>query len=91
MDKDLSQEYQFKNFYFFTGCDFSNDFSLFSWSCCSSANKCEENQGDCDEDTDCKDGLICGINNCKDIHGLNFPEDSADCCISEGNKNQIHH
>ena len=49
----------------------------------SSAKKCEEGQcgsgeGDCDDDSHCKDGLKCGRNNCE---GLGFgPND--DCCYN---------
>jgi len=45
--------------------------------CCSKDNKCEENQGDCDSDEDCKEGLVCGQQECND---MNFSED-ADCCV----------
>ena len=44
--------------------------------CCSSSNKCDENQGDCDNDSDCKSGLKCGTDNCP----AGFPDKSYDCC-----------
>ena len=43
--------------------------------CCSSSNKCDINQGDCDTDNDCRGNLVCGSNNCPSP----FPR-SADCC-----------
>ena len=47
--------------------------------CCGSGNKCFEGEGDCDHDSDCAPGLVCGENNCK---GPNF--DSADDCCEKG-------
>jgi len=43
--------------------------------CCSSTHQCALNEGDCDKDTDCQPGLICGQDNC----GVGWPA-SADCC-----------
>ena len=40
-------------------------------SCCgSNGYQCGEGEGDCDYDSDCKPGLVCGKDNCKnpDIH-----------------------
>ena len=45
--------------------------------CCSSNNPCNANQGDCDNDSECGSGLVCGRNNC----GPSFTWGSADCCI----------
>ena len=45
-------------------------------SCCSSSHKCDENQGDCDVDSDCKSGLKCGLDNCHQ----GFPSSGYDCC-----------
>ena len=47
------------------------------WSCCSSANPCIVEDGDCDSDSECESGLTCGTNNC----GPLFPY-SFDCCES---------
>jgi len=44
-------------------------------SCCSASHKCDENQGDCDNDSHCKRGLKCGHDNCP----LEFPIE-YDCC-----------
>ena len=45
--------------------------------CCSSSNKCDEYQGDCDNDGDCKSVLKCGTDNCP-----GFPDNSYDCCYN---------
>jgi len=59
------------------------------WDFCSSSRRCSENQGDCDSDSDCKAGLKCGVNNCREIHGdqvddrwrlLMEDTEEADCC-----------
>ena len=34
-------------------------------SCCVNGN-CGLNEGDCDRDSDCQAGLVCGTNNCHD-------------------------
>ena len=46
--------------------------------CCSASHKCGENQGDCDNDSDCKHGLKCGTDNCPS----GFPNKSFDCCYN---------
>ena len=55
------------------GCDGSQ---FFEFSCCSFYNKCGENEGDCDFDSDCIGNLKCGTNNCvgSKFHSL------SDCC-----------
>ena len=45
--------------------------------CCTSANPCGINQGDCDYDYECSGDLRCGTDNCI---GQGFPS-SYDCCI----------
>ena len=50
------------------------------YKCCTSKNKCDLNQGDCDLDTDCSGELVCGSNNCQ--HPF-LPD--ADCCEKPGN------
>ena len=47
--------------------------------CCSEKFPCAENEGDCDNDKECKDGLRCGYNNC----GNDWPHISFDCCTSK--------
>ena len=53
--------------------------------CCSSSNKCDENQGDCDNDSDCKSGLKCGTDNCP----AGFPDKTYDCCYNPNGNNPI--
>ena len=50
------------------------------WGHCSIQRPCSLREGDCDGDTECKDGLVCGQDNCKAI----WPgaEDLADCCVA---------
>ena len=45
--------------------------------CCSSSNKCDEYQGDCDNDGDCKSGLKCGNDNCPAAFVSSY-----DCCYN---------
>ena len=45
--------------------------------CCTPYNKCAADEGDCDSDSDCQDGLVCGKNNCPDKPGF---EKGDDCC-----------
>jgi len=52
-----------------------------SWSCCSTSNRCGVGQGDCDRDSDCQDGLICGNDNCRPFIPGVHPR--ADCCIKK--------
>ena len=46
------------------------------WSCCSKSNQCGEGEGDCDNDSECLDGLKCGDDNCP----AGFPTALYDCC-----------
>ena len=46
-----------------------------NYSCCTSANPCGLNQGDCDTDDDCFGDLRCGTDNC-----IGFGDTGADCC-----------
>ena len=53
-------------------------------SCCTSTYPCNEGEGDCDLDSDCKGNLRCGIDNCLSdfsSSGSNWSS-AADCCIS---------
>ena len=44
-------------------------------SCCQISDPCNVDEGDCDSDADCMDGLYCGVDNCP----FGFPSDH-DCC-----------
>ena len=47
-----------------------------NWNCCHSSSPCKEDEGDCDNDSDCESGLVCGTNNC----ASDFPSSGYDCC-----------
>ena len=48
-------------------------------SCCTEENKCGEQEGDCDSDSQCLDGLKCGDNNCTNKTGMKW-DSGDDCC-----------
>lgn len=52
--------------------------NIYDMSCCTSANPCGPNQGDCDSDDQCSGDLRCGTDNC-----IGFPSSysSMDCCF----------
>jgi len=57
------------------------------WSCCSEDNKCGADEGDCDSNAECQDGLVCGRNSCsftipEGNEDRFFPTGQADCCMS---------
>lgn len=54
--------------------------ALATGSCCTPAEPCAVNQGDCDADPDCQGNLICGEDNCN-LVGSGFPSNSYDCCV----------
>ena len=47
------------------------------WNCCTNENKCDQFQGDCDNNEHCKAGLVCGSNNCPTGMGIDL---RMDCC-----------
>ena len=49
-------------------------------SCCTTTNKCGEQEGDCDYDSDCKEGLKCGNDNCNQKKGFEWDSED-DCCF----------
>ena len=59
-------------------CSNENDF-------CTTVTPCESDQGDCDTDDECQDGLLCGSNNCPDYLGLHI---EFDCCYANSKKSQ---
>ena len=50
-------------------------------SCCNNTNKCGEDEGSCNSNEDCKDGLVCGKQNCK--YNSGFEWDSTDNCCTK--------
>ena len=46
--------------------------------CCKETKSCDVGQGDCDDDSECLDGLKCGTNNCK--RDFKWGGRSTDCC-----------
>ena len=48
-------------------------------SCCTTANQCDIDEGDCDVDGDCKAGLLCGTDNCPIKTGFQW-DATDDCC-----------
>ena len=57
--------------------------------CCSKMNKCGEDEGDCDSDSHCKDGLKCGNSNCSQKSGYQW-DATDDCCYSKKLYLEIH-
>ena len=53
---------------------------VYDGDCCTPENPCGPNQGDCDYDQECKNGLFCGSNNCP---LFSIFADSSDCCHGE--------
>ena len=45
---------------------------------CTIENPCGVDQGDCDSNVECLDGLVCGLNNCPDSLGY---DSEVDCCF----------
>ena len=48
--------------------------------CCK--GDCREGEGDCDDDSDCANGFICGKNNCVWTERWGTTLDRADCCTA---------
>merc|ERR1712066_251472 len=47
--------------------------------CCSPETPCTLGEGDCENDNDCRDDLVCGNNNCKQFAAYFDKKD--DCCV----------
>ena len=52
-------------------------------SCCTKQFPCSQWEGDCDNNDECKDDLVCGHNNCPIKEGLDW--DQYDDCCTYGN------
>lgn len=50
--------------------------------CCTLATPCGLHDGDCDNDGECKPGLVCGNNNC-DMNLMLVKNIDNDCCEPE--------
>ena len=59
-----------------TSCDGGN-------SCCTKQFPCSQWEGDCDNNDECEDELVCGHNNCPIKEGLDW--DQYDDCCTYGN------
>ena len=61
-----------------------------TWSCCTTDNPCKLGDGDCDYDSQCQDGYVCGRDNCLKMNG---PDSGfhpvADCCKPEGKESEV--
>ena len=49
---------------------------------CTILDTCSNGQGDCDNDLQCQDGLVCGINNCQKDFGSSWNW-YDDCCTGK--------
>ena len=56
--------------------------------CCTAETPCLEGEGDCDDDSECAQGLKCGIDNC----AFNTTHDTDDdCCIKKSEYEGMEH
>ena len=49
--------------------------------CCTNDEPCVEGEGDCENDDECREDLVCGNNNCKEFGS--FYHEKDDCCIQK--------
>merc|ERR1712142_601095 len=58
--------------------------------CCTDDKPCDVGEGDCEDNDECKDDLVCGNNNCKQFGDYYHEKD--DCCVvnktNESNKSR---
>ena len=47
--------------------------------CCTNVAPCIEGEGDCENNDECQNDLVCGNNNCKDFG--EFYHEKDDCCV----------
>ena len=68
-----------------------------SMSCCArkvakTQEKCGVDEGDSDDDSECRNDLICGTNNCQWFRNVNITDsgyhvdDGPDCCTGNNSK-----
>ena len=67
-------------------CDWTIPLDEHTWDCCSIENPCDEYEGDCDSNSECKGKLECGLNNCNDMNNVKRFGDLADCCFDPTSK-----
>ena len=67
-------------------CDWTIIVDEYTWSCCSIENPCDEKEGDCDSNSECKGKLQCGLDNCNDMNNATHFGDLADCCFDPTSK-----
>ena len=65
----------------YRNCSGGTDILLEARDCCNLNYPCNQDEGHCDFDHDCKEGLICGKNNC---NTTNFPSKGTRCCTKGG-------
>ena len=63
-----------------SGMDCCREGRLYDWTWCKPDNKCGHGEGDCDNDDECQDGLVCGTDNCRAISGISGLNAKKDCC-----------
>merc|ERR1711974_397985 len=61
------------------GCNYMT-WDKFAWDCCTAAEPCYEEEGDCDNDAECAGDLVCGKNNCPVGFTAKFGKNKPDCC-----------
>jgi len=49
-------------------------------SCCTPSRRCGLGEGDCDSNSDCRRGLVCGHDNCR-VNGADHFDATDDCCV----------
>ena len=67
-------------------CDWTINVEEYTWDCCSIENPCDEKEGDCDNNSECKGKLECGLDNCNDMHNATRFSNYADCCFDPKSK-----
>ena len=71
---------------FDSGVDCCYNVTLGDEDFCTSVTPCGEDEGDCDSDDECQDGLFCGLNNCNSTLGF---DSETDCCYTPIAGNEV--